>query len=385
MWIGSLVAAFVAAWASTPPETAPAAADLALAAHTGDLYLAQGALDAGAAAQPVLDRVLVACDAPMAGLLAWAGAIPEGPSARRPLQCPPEVAAALAIEAPWREGLTVEAATDGLPELLDVVLASGPVPGEVLADAMHAAVERSHDPVITTLTSRGVRARPDTVGAAARAADDDLVRRLTRGWSARRLGEALIFCAPHDVAATSALLTRGARADVTLGRRGPPLVEAAAATHLPGVERLLQAGADPDGARIDGRTPLMVGARSPDVVRELLSAGADPNLAMPSGWTPLMAAARSSAASVRLLLEAGAEVDAALHSSAERALHQAARRGRADVLELLIDAGADVSAQTVSPEGPGEGALSLARAGDHADAVAVLVAAGATGLEPEPD
>ena len=388
MWIGPLVVAWAALAAPLDGSRSgrEAADDLSLAATVGDLYLAQAAVDRGADPAVAIDKVLRRCDGPMAEILVDAGAEPVGTAARRPLQCPLEVAEGLARRSPgWQAALLGHAAGAESMELLDVLL-EGPDPSdETLSDALHEAVKGRHDEAAARLLRAGARARPETIGEAARGVEAGeagrRVRRLTAGWRRAELGEALIFVAHHDPAVVSALLARGAPTDRTRGTRGPPLVEAAAAGRVDNVKRLIAAGADPNGARSDGRTPLMVGARSPEVTDALLRAGADPNQSMISGWTPLMSAARSSAQSVRRLLEAGAAVDAAMHSSREQAVHQAARVGRADVLEVLIGAGAELGQRTESPTGAGELPLTLALAAGHADAVEVLRAAGAPGVE----
>ncbi len=97
------------------------------------------------------------------------------------------------------------------------------------------------------------------------------------------------------------------------------------------------------------------------IIARLLAAGADPSLAIDDGTTPLMAAAglgqctfrpnltrglrsRGAEAAVRVLLEAGAEIDA-VNEADFTALHGAAYRGLNEVVEYLVAHGADIDAR----------------------------------------
>ena len=166
---------------------------------------------------------------------------------------------------------------------------------------------------------------------------------------------------------------------------------------LPLVRALLAAGADPNGriatssmlmnyvgypkkgafepfacgtGDLRGATPLWVAAfgaasdgaySSAGIVKALLAAGADQSLTTDDGTTPFMAAAglgrstfrpnwtrgrrsRGAEAAVRVLLEAGAEMNA-VNEADFTALHGAAFRGLNEVVEHLVAQGADVDAR----------------------------------------
>ncbi len=111
----------------------------------------------------------------------------------------------------------------------------------------------------------------------------------------------------------------------------PDAIATEAATHQAAIiERLLAAGADPSLAIDDGTTPFMAAAGlgqctfRPNLKRGLRSYGAE--------------------AAVRVLLEAGADVNA-INEADFTALHGAAYRGLNEVVEYLVANGADIDAR----------------------------------------
>lgn len=128
------------------------------------------------------------------------------------------------------------------------------------------------------------------------------------------------------------------RAPGLVNRRGPegstPLMYAALYGSASLVKQLLDAGGDPNVRNHAGATALTWAMDDVEKVRLLVDAGADINASSDFGRTPLMLASQSgSAATVKLLLERGAEATSA-------ALTTAAFRGNLDVVRLLVAAGA---------------------------------------------
>jgi uncharacterized protein len=111
------------------------------------------------------------------------------------------------------------------------------------------------------------------------------------------------------------------------------------------VQRLLSEGADPNEANRFGYTPLHEAAlgRNARMLELLLDAGGDANATFGEGETVLMTAARAGdAASVRALLAHGGLPDATENWHGQTALMWAAMENHADVVRLLVDAGAEI-------------------------------------------
>jgi len=159
-----------------------------------------------------------------------------------------------------------------------------------------------------------------------------------------------------------------------LNARGPegstPFMYAVLYTGAATLERLLKLGADPNKRNDANATALMWAATDVEKTRLLLAHGADVNARSSDMRTPLMIAARrtGNAATVKLLLERGANPNPNTHPAAESSpLIEAATAGDAAGVELLLAKGADVKEA-------GEPALEMAVTFQCAKCVSLLVA-----------
>ncbi len=204
----------------------------------------------------------------------------------------------------------------------------------------------------------------------------------------------------NDAATVGHLADAGANLDAENDYGATPLWVACANRHTESVTRLLDAGANPNIGLRSGETLLMrcVQTGDPVAVRALLARGADVTAAEPSrGQTALMwAAATRHPEATRLLLAHGGAVDARtatvteLRGTGERSttspqgatsfdaggftpLLFAARHGDIDSARLLLDAGADIDA----PAADGNSPLVLAAMSAHGRLAELLLARGA--------
>jgi hypothetical protein len=130
-----------------------------------------------------------------------------------------------------------------------------------------------------------------------------------------------------------------------------PLTRAAGTGDARQIQALLARGANPDEFDGAGGTALMAAAREGhvDAMRVLIKGGADVNRRDRrfTRWTPLVHAIhKRQDAAARLLIDSGAEVDAAMHGGAT-ALIFAAAYGETAIVEDLLSRGADPRHQTV--------------------------------------
>lgn len=117
------------------------------------------------------------------------------------------------------------------------------------------------------------------------------------------------------------------------------------------VSRLLSSGISVDILDEYGRTPLMTAAEygREEIVRLLLDHGADVNARSENGVTPLLYASGKEATSIeclKLLLNAGANVNAATNITGSTPLIRAVGTGKTEAIKLLIAYGAAVNSQT---------------------------------------
>ncbi|XP_032521667.2 transient receptor potential channel pyrexia isoform X2 [Danaus plexippus] len=155
-------------------------------------------------------------------------------------------------------------------------------------------------------------------------------------------------------------------------RKATPLHCAASAKSLNCVNALLNHGADVN-AGLSEHSPLHYAVMSdaPEVVSALLEAGACPDTPQVFTETPLhVAASLGSASCMKLLLDAGADVRAALGPGRATALHLAAVDGHAECASLLLEHGARIDC----PNSRGQTSLHLAALAQSVEVVELLVA-----------
>ncbi len=193
----------------------------------------------------------------------------------------------------------------------------------------------------------------------------------------------------NDIDAIRAVLDRGADANspATADQASPLLYyinERLTLNEVPNVEivrLLLDRGANPNGNMDDGN-PLVESLTFPDVVRLLLERGANPN-GDGDGTPPLhWAAADGTIETIRILLDAGANVNVPdPRESGMIPLERAVVNNHQDVVELLLSRGAN-------PNGSPRLTPPLHFAIGHlrdADMARILLEAGANPNVPDPE
>jgi ankyrin repeat protein len=153
----------------------------------------------------------------------------------------------------------------------------------------------------------------------------------------------------------------------TVATKSVPLAEAVANNDLKAVTALLAQGADANMKSNVGVPVLLVAIRreSAPIVEALLKRGADPNVRdVDTDFTPILEAI-GQLDIVKILLAAGADVNAACRMENDllrgmTPLMVAALDGSEDLIQLLIDKGADVNAKAPN----GDTALAIAKAID---------------------
>jgi ankyrin repeat protein len=169
------------------------------------------------------------------------------------------------------------------------------------------------------------------------------------------------------------------------------------------VERLIKAGANVNAANRYGVTPIVLACESGSaaVVEHLLKAGVNPNATSSLGETALHTCAHTgNVEAAKALLTRGAKVDAGDSWRGQTPLMWAAAQGHAAMVRVLVEAGADVNTRSTVvtwerqrtaeprekwlPPGGFTALLLAARAG-CVDCVTVLARAGANINEIDPE
>jgi len=187
------------------------------------------------------------------------------------------------------------------------------------------------------------------------------------------------------------LIDAGLDVNATEGHKGQnALMWAAAEGHPDVVDVLIQKGANVNATTKSGFTPLTFAVMKNDAasVRRLIQAGADPNYALPDkDKTKMLAVAGSynSADAAAALLDGGADPNV-IGRRGRTPLHMAAQEGQLDLVKKLVSKGANLNVQTekTTPDpnafrtAAGEQTpLLLAARFNHVDVMRVLIEAGA--------
>ncbi len=151
------------------------------------------------------------------------------------------------------------------------------------------------------------------------------------------------------------------------------------------VQQMLESGADPNSVDRHGMGPLLT--FHPEVTRHLLRHGADPNRQRNENISPVLVGICGNFECLRLMVEAGADVNIASKHNGETALHWVAGSDNLQAVRLLLDHGANPNARTNAgmktyglwrdARVRGETPLHRAAAWGSDDAIQMLLDAGA--------
>jgi ankyrin repeat protein len=137
-------------------------------------------------------------------------------------------------------------------------------------------------------------------------------------------------------------------------------------------KRLISAGVSVNGKDPRGLTALHWAVANPKSVRILLEAGAEVDAKTVGGTTPLLRAAHNNRVeSFRLLVSHGADIHV-VDSKGRTTLHAAAGKGSSDIVRFLIDQGLDVNALDAEMKTP----LHIAARAGRVDVCRLLIDAG---------
>ena len=169
-----------------------------------------------------------------------------------------------------------------------------------------------------------------------------------------------------------------AAAERAIDGRSWPLWGAGTLGRAARIGMMLEEAFDMDDECEQGYTHIVIAAQwgFADYLRLLIEAGADVDAGVEEdGCTPMHGAIEfGNAHCLRLLLEAGADMEKA-DFYGDTPMQSAARHGRADCVRLLLEAGADASARNAD----GRTALQLAERNAHEAAAALLRRAHSSG------
>lgn len=162
-----------------------------------------------------------------------------------------------------------------------------------------------------------------------------------------------------DTAAVKGWLENGVDVNMRGDSLNTPLMEAAFADHLDTVRLLLDHGADLSAKKIDGETPVSLGAGHQDIAELFKNVMALTD-----------AASKGDNKTVKELIEKRTPVNG-LNQFGKSPLTEASWNGRTETVKLLLGKGADPNIKKPDGQGP----LSIANAKNRPDIVALLNAA----------
>lgn len=162
---------------------------------------------------------------------------------------------------------------------------------------------------------------------------------IVTGTSAPTFGDFARAIRANDLAALQKLVSSPAAANVPDKLNATPLHYAAIYGSPAAIRILLSGGADPNARNQSAAAPLIYAAWSLEKTKLLVEKGAEVNCAEKDGITPLMvaAAAPGNAATVRYLIEKGADVHALDRLHADALM----RGADPEILQVLLAHGAD--------------------------------------------
>lgn len=178
-----------------------------------------------------------------------------------------------------------------------------------------------------------------------------------------------------DISSMKALVAAGASLELTQDET--PLLMAIGRNDVDAVTFLLSAGADANKGDAHNARPLHHAVLRPQIMQLLLAAGAEVDAVSDGGNTPLLVCAgvdvKGVVPSVRLLIDAGADVNYNRNKSGRTALFWAAGcRAVPGLIPMLLEARADPNLNGCD----GYSALHLAARYSNAEGVRLLLAAG---------
>jgi quinoprotein dehydrogenase-associated probable ABC transporter substrate-binding protein len=180
----------------------------------------------------------------------------------------------------------------------------------------------------------------------------------------------------NDVGRVGYLLTHGAHANSQDGDGYTPLISAIRSGYVAVATYLVDHQADPNLTDRSGWTPLMwaTWGDNPALVSMLLAHHAKLDATDNDGLTPLgIAAQNGKAKAARVLLDAGADVNAPIAKGGYTPLMLASISGSSELATLLIERGAKVNAANAG----GLTALMIAAAGNRSTIAGLLLRSGA--------